>query len=402
MNLSSLLTQVQGLFSRSFWFGSFLPLAVFGAVNLVTTDLIFPGSVRWDRWLSTDAAWTSLSVSGLGLLILAYAVSPLVAVCRGILDGTLLPPWMQDHLRRDRAPQIAGLLAQRNEAKLRLVGFLRLVDVGLASLAAARHRGVNSGSNVRRPTLDPAIQAVTDLKTAQAPTAAEITIALTNLAAELNVTSAAQAPDLEQAYETLVRIVHEGNERAAQTLTSFLASHGDLALDRPQATRVGDARALVEGYTANVYGVEFEYIWPRMQLAIPKDSPLLDRIQSAQGQLDFAVLTLLLACVFPVIWAIVLLIYPAPIRPVLIIGAAAPVAVIFLYELLVKSQQAFGEVVKVVIDKYRLDLLTTVLRQPLPATLSVERDLWAGLRLAEQAGTGVDLVYHKPPAGGSS
>jgi hypothetical protein len=40
-----------------------------------------------------------------------------------------------------------------------------------------------------------------------------------------------------------------------------------------------------------------------------------------------------------------------------------PLIVFFCYRLLFESQSAFGEVVKLVIDQHRLDLLTKVLRQ---------------------------------------
>lgn len=49
--------------------------------------------------------------------------------------------------------------------------------------------------------------------------------------------------------------------------------------------------------------------------------------------------------------------------PVLALGAVMPLIVFFCYRLLFESQSAFGEVVKLVIDQHRLDLLTKVLRQ---------------------------------------
>jgi len=79
------------------------------------------------------------------------------------------------------------------------------------------------------------------------------------------------------------------------------------------------------------------------------------------------------------------------------IGIAIPFLALFFYELAVQSQIALGEVVKAAIDKHRFDLLSDVLRQPLPTTLSAERDLWRRLRQAEEGARIGELTYRHSP-----
>lgn len=362
MTFSAIFTQLQGLFSKAFWFGSFLPLAIFVAVNLCVASVVFPGSVEWSAWLKTSGdSWTYLPLTIAGLVVVAYAVSPLVAVFRAFIDGTLLPNAVRESLRRDRAPQIQRLLAERRSAMIRLHRLRKLATEDLSRLARARQEGISAGSKKAQPTLDSTIAAVDALRQALADGRAlapeNMSNPIDDLARELSSTNARLVERLEAAYDSFVVFVNESEKNADNQLSAMLARTQSLgiSLDRPQPTRLGDARANVEEYTLDVYSADFDFIWPRIQLVVPKDSPLIDRIAAAHGQVDFAALSLFLSAIFPVAWGIVLLLHPVSARPVLVIGVITPAILFFLYELLVKSQLLFGEVVKVVIDQYRLD-----------------------------------------------
>ena len=50
MTFSGLFDLFKGLFSRAFWFGTFLPLAIFAALNLMIAAVVFPGAVRREDW----------------------------------------------------------------------------------------------------------------------------------------------------------------------------------------------------------------------------------------------------------------------------------------------------------------------------------------------------------------
>ena len=65
------------------------------------------------------------------------------------------------------------------------------------------------------------------------------------------------------------------------------------------------------------------------------------------------------------------------------------------YELVVQTQRAYGEVIKGMVDCNRIDVLTKTLRQPVPASLSAERELWGRVCRAEEKGDKADFPYRQ-------
>ena len=162
-------------------------------------------------------------------------------------------------------------------------------------------------------------------------------------------------------------------------------------------TRVGDARRITERYSEDTYQVDFDYVWTRIQMLLPKeDTEFLKRVGDAQSQVSFSVLALSLMLTVPPVWLPILLVTATTPWLFLAIGFLSPALVLFLYELVVQSQSVFGEVVRAAIDKYRIQVLTEVMRQPLPATLAAERLLWRGLSLASVPANAANLnLTHK-------
>ena len=48
MSFAQILGTIQGFFSRGFWFGSFLPVALAGTLHLFLANRIFPQSSPWE------------------------------------------------------------------------------------------------------------------------------------------------------------------------------------------------------------------------------------------------------------------------------------------------------------------------------------------------------------------
>ena len=79
----------QGILSRGFWFGSFLPVAVFAALNVILLQYVSPANNDLlTRFVSANWVWTAPIVAA--LIVIAYAIAPLLPLCRAILDGRLL------------------------------------------------------------------------------------------------------------------------------------------------------------------------------------------------------------------------------------------------------------------------------------------------------------------------
>jgi hypothetical protein len=407
MNASAVLGYFKDLFSRAFWFGSFLPLAIFASVNLVLAWRTFPAVVKPEHWLSVtaDNKWTALSITVVVLVVLTYAVSPLVKVVHGILVGTMLPDAVHDFLRQQRSREMSVRRQMRDEARDRLIRLQRLTDNGIAAMGEARQAGQLTQNNNPSPALAdvviPGLVALESILTQGGHVALNaVETTLRGVEAELRLTDARNCPALRDAQRRMISVLWDARRSAGYHFINLRSRWRGLALNEPRATRIGDARATVQRYTADVYNADFDYVWPRIQLAMSKDTDLRDRILAAEGQVDFAALSLALLAILPMIWIPLLAVYATSVYPLLIMGAVVPVVALVLYEVLFSSEIAFGAVVKVVVDRYRLDLLT-LLKQPLPATLGAERQMWGQLSAIDDGVRGRDLRYRHTTQGQS-
>jgi hypothetical protein len=402
---NQILTAFQGFFSRSFWFGGFLPVAVVAALHLAIMEVAFPGLVPLEAWLVAGAGEkaTLFTIVVAALVVLAYALTPLVPLVRGILDGRLLPNGLHDLLRKNRIPRWRTVNDKLRAAKADhgqfswmysndVPGFWDAAEIGNklkritdpAAIDAAMH-AIDEVKKEMRLTRLPKVQS------AQAA-AATLVGALKSNASDLlpgNVQAAASG-DLARASELLIDLITEARAEAAYRLARIESRHRIDLLP----TRVGDARRLAERYSEDAYGVDFDYVWTRIQMLLPKDDEgFSQRLSDAQSQVSFSVFALVLTLTVPLAWLPVLLVTASTPWLFLAIGVLSPMVLLFFYELVVQSQSVFGGVVRAAIDKFRLQVLTEIMRQPLPATLAAERYLWARLRQASEPGNRVDLSF---------
>ena len=118
---NSVYASLQGFLSRSFWFATFLPVALFCALHAAIAHGVV-GPIPWLSGLfekggsELATAWTIVIVA---LVVMSYALLPFMARFRGLLDGSQLPAWLHDWIRKrrlaDARATIAELTAARNE-----------------------------------------------------------------------------------------------------------------------------------------------------------------------------------------------------------------------------------------------------------------------------------------------
>jgi ElaB/YqjD/DUF883 family membrane-anchored ribosome-binding protein len=207
------------------------------------------------------------------------------------------------------------------------------------------------------------------------------------------------AEKLSETQGRLTELVKDADSDTAHRLRSVLERNSRIAYDNPQATRMADIRVLAEKYCHSAYGVEFDYIWPRLQFAVPAPNAtgdtgtLSDRLGMARAQIDFSVLSLALSLtVFG--WLPYLLWTGGDPLKFVAIAAGAPFVTMFFYYGTLESQIAFGEVAKAAVDMHHFTVLTN-LHQPMPATLADERELWGNLRNIELIRS-VNVIYRHP------
>ncbi len=142
-------------------------------------------------------------------------------------------------------------------------------------------------------------------------------------------------------------------------------------------TRLGNEAAALRDYCKTRYGIEFDFFWPRFQLAIQKNDKLSSAIVTAKIQLDFAIFSLVLTTVAAVAWFVIfaLIGHRIPLLAALVLG---PPTVALWLQVVHASYAGFAEVVRSSIDIGRFELLQA-LHQPLPVTTEAEKQMWERL-----------------------
>jgi hypothetical protein len=408
--LSEITSAFKGFFSRAFWFGNFLPVIVFAAVHVAIAwwvGVISTAAV--ESWIKVDAkqlAYFPMAVAA--FIVLAYALAPLVPLLRGMLDGSLLPESWYNFLVKEHMISARAIRSKVRKAFLHFTDTSEIEHKYSGLISAARAIGNDHGGIHDVPAIDDAVGSIAALQqqfdSGDVPCGPDLipTARLLITALLVNATNEpgdANAVRLDDACGQFARILADAEADAQNRYIVMQSRNSRIAYDNPQATRMADTRMLVESYCSKTYGVSFEYLWPRLQLVLPQlgsqgdVGSFSDKLTGARAQIDFALLSLGLSLSIPVVWLPYVVCKAHDPTVFLVLAAAGPLLIGFFYQVAVESQAAFGDVMKAAVDAYRLDLLAK-LHQPLPPTLSAERELWR--RLEQIEGVQQELFYRHP------
>jgi hypothetical protein len=156
--ITQIYTAFRGFFSQSFWYAIFVPVALFASIHaLIATQFGWSLDLN-DLFSDTGKYSKALIVVVAALALAGYVVQSFVPLARGLLDGSLLPGWLHDWLRRDRylnavrvrneigqALQTKGRLTRRLDDAKREQGALRLAySTGCALQDAADHAAIDT------------------------------------------------------------------------------------------------------------------------------------------------------------------------------------------------------------------------------------------------------------------
>ena len=106
---NQLLAVFQGFLSRAFWFASFLPVLIVSAVHLGIAAIEFPDAVPLEKWAGNV---TLLALAFVSLVVLAYALAPLIPLFRDFLDGRSLWTSLNNELRRERVIEARRIVGE--------------------------------------------------------------------------------------------------------------------------------------------------------------------------------------------------------------------------------------------------------------------------------------------------
>lgn len=406
--LQTIITTFSSYFSRSFWFGSFLPILIVAFLHGLLVAAVFrPNWLTLDIVLTLGAEEAGKASLVFGLMVvMGYMLTPFIPLFIRVLDGSLLPKWLYDKLRKEREEDWRN---STDALSKELEGFsdIQMQDEKLRQeLDEKRAAGASKGiTDILK--IEKAAEALQELTPSRwkrlSDNAEDFERAADAIKAALEANSTEVQGDANEAWakkldkidgdfrELLTRRLDEGRQR----FDAQVRRSPEFDLKGWEATRLGDARRAMERYPENMYGARYEWLWPRLALALPaQDTGLTLRIQDANAQLNFSLLLIVLFQTIALVWLPLIFLTGEKIWLALLLGWLAPLANLALYELVVQSQIAFGGVAATAIDSHQFTLLTT-LHQPLPATLSAERALWNDLSRAELPNLGIDLIYKK-------
>jgi hypothetical protein len=394
----------QGFFSRGFWFGAFLPVAIIGALNVLLAWFTFDGTQGLVDHLVADK-WTWGAPIFATLIVAAYALAPLVPLCRAVLDGRQLPEAVFERLRRRPLAEFRRAYGDWFAAVRAEQDLIKVRNAAEASLLEAREAGTAVG------------------QVAQIKLIADARKALVALELRRDRGRVLPRPELEDGWKKIKEALEKNDPSQDNDLNSFnsrMLAILDLAVteagartrrqqDRTkrlppdardvQPTASGNARSLSELYSQRVYNVEFGFLWSRVQMVIPENDVASKRIEAARSLVDFAVLSLVLGTASIAVWLPILAWRDTTPWPFLLLAILGPLFVRFCYQLVVESQNSLGEVAQGIVDKYRFDVLKMLNIRP-PVTLSEERRIWSSLSAVardDPEARNTDFVWAKPP-----
>ncbi len=155
---------------------------------------------------------------------------------------------------------------------------------------------------------------------------------------------------------------------------------GDAAALGP--TRFANVAAVHREYARERYGLDVEWVWPRILKNVRADKDVVEILQAARTRLEIAVAMTFVLTVFVLFWSIATFATAGALIPFVVVALAGPLAVRMLYSVALESYQAFSEMVRASIDLYRFDLLKA-LHIRLPADAGAERTIWQALSRGE-------------------
>lgn len=415
-----ILGTIDSWLGRSFLLARFFPWLLFALANLLVASnefrpvrdfalALYRGGGSADRIIDLAMALGVVAVA-------AFTLSPAVRVVTRLLEGEGLWRWLSEPLLLYRARQ----REERSDRWLELFrrrAKLEDVDVIGQRLARARAAGEELQAITDDKAIEAAARAIEELDAlrylSRPIDAARLGRAVALLAAALRRNCADRvdlkpgcaARDYEHC-ENLDELHRRLTERIApyaidlaqvQERLAIAAHDGLFGKAELAPTRLGNDVAALRSYCDTRYGFDFDFFWPRLQVAL-KDDKILAALGSARVQVEFSILCLTLSGLFVCAWLPLLAICGRSLWSLALVAAGGPLMLAIWLWMVHESFAAYAELVRSAIDLGRFDLLSA-LRRPLPETADEERDVWEGLarRLILDERDVAGVLQHAPP-----
>ena len=400
----SVLDKVGALLSGSFILANFFPFLIFAAANLGMTWIVFPDSRQYIKsmFLAQSSGEQAMiyATTLIAIAVIAYVLSPLAVVFRQLLEGAFLPARFKRRLRSEQLGE-SNKLAKEIDVASALDSLIeKWADITIACLQDANRKGANASAQ-NSQQIESVISKVDETIQNRQPVSEATITAMAPLVSELQTilsnTSHVKTPlrdRLSSSQLDLTRLIRGFSDEARYALADAIeAKRSQFAIRSLSATRLANIRAATEGYSWDTYGIEFDYLWPRLRLLLHKNDKFAAPLEAAKTQIDFSLLMVALSCVFAIEWLSLAFAYGSP-YVLIAVATGGPLVVLAFKRIVEESMKQFGALVASAVDLTRFTLLKE-LNFSVPGDSAAERKLWERIqKLATAHGT-IDVQYSR-------
>ena len=383
--LSTLLSQLQGYFSKYFLVGSFSPMLAFTFINGAGLYFILP---PWRSW--ADANIVNATATGgaflmsslvVGIVLASYVLSSIGNYMRQQLEGQWTDG-LADLLRPTQSRRYRELVARRNKAGKDVID-LRESDKWEVGLSNARQAGRTNHPGVVAPP-DPQIEG--PLSKLERDWDRHATIDVEQLKSlvdllkkRLEGCDVNQSPAIEGAQQRLSALIAYAVNRArAYEVRLINELHSNFGTEIIAPTKMGNVANTTQGYVLRRYGCNLEPLWTNLMQIVQNDDKSYAMLMETKTQLDFLVASCWLTLLSTGIWIVITFEFFPTRWGFLASAVVGPLIAYCLYWAAIEQYRTFADVSMTMFDSFRFDLLQRM-RLAAPADVAQERLIWGEL-----------------------
>jgi hypothetical protein len=394
---TSLLGNLTSFLPKSFIFGSFVPVVIFGFLNgalLYCSSAAFRDFARPP--LTTATALTTV-VLFVAAVVFAYVISALQNVMRRTLEGAYTPRWLASAPRKAEARRKLSLDDERNSSRDDAVAVAD-ADAMLKQLKAASKATIVRSSKYAEKeaalrSLVAALSARVDAW--EAIHADDFNTAFAGVQRALGAYDHVPGTPMFADWQLLVKVIEYARDEAPdRERASFARREAEFGDDLPASTRLGNIAGSLASYTINRYNFDIDTFWSRLQLVLQqKDPASYGALIDAKTQLDFLVACWWFTVATAVVWVpLFALAGEAPLGSA-VAGALGVAVAAAVYRLAATAYASYANFVRACVDLNRFALLRAM-HIALPSGIREERALWSALsQLSSFASRVVEITY---------
>jgi len=388
--IGSLLDRLQGLLSRAFLLGGFIPVFFFLLIDAALAYANLP-AVRDYAGYWFHVASDHIAIAALVIVLVTFfggiVVWSLNSWFRQFLEGRYFPGMLRSQLQKAQYNDFMQMDDEIEQLKLDMVSYRDEVTNRKfrQALRAARIEGdtAGEGGQVSQELRDLAKRLQVRRRNWQFVPFDDILKLKTALETELKVKSADLIPELDGLQTGFTQLVDYGAERIEGRYARLVS---DKQMRFPDEisdlgpTRMANLSEVHREYGIQNYKLDIEFFWIRLLKVIKSDADLYPILDGTKNQLDYSVIMTVLIGITTVLWMSMTYWCCASVVPFVVVCVAGVLLTRMFYSITVQNYRSVVEAVRSALDLHRFELLKA-LHVGLPSNSVQEKAIWEKIYL---------------------